>query len=519
MSKARNAVIFLLICFTLAAAKNDLPEEVKKNLKKAGRNKSELLAVIEHYKDDGEKLQAAYYLIANMDGQCYAPFTLENKKKKTVEFDMLAYPDFNAMTEAFKKCEKENGGLRYSVDKLVSDLKTIKAEFLIENIDYAFLAWKELPWAKGYPFEVFLDHILPYRGSNEPLDNWRKPLYEKYKDIASRMKDPSDLMEAIRIVNDDVRSWFKFDPRFYYHPTDQGYSEMLRTKLGRCEDMTNLTIYALRAIGIAVTSDYTPHWAKTGNNHAWNAIVLHNGEAVPFMGAEANPGEYKLSNDLAKAYRKMFRKVKEAIYFKVKKKKNIPPWLGGRNYTDVTKDYVTVSDIPYSFVGKTPREGFAYICVFNSGEWAVMHWGKIERGNTVFTDMGNNDILYLPAFYIKNKVKPCGEPFILRKNGSMETIITEKEKNVTLRLYSTTKRKLLESTDGIMLSNFAEGEYELFCWSEGEWQSFGKRTAVKDEPLVFEKIPKNGLYWLVDPDGDKEERPFTISPDGEQVFW
>lgn len=37
--------------------------------------------------------------------------------------------------------------------------------------------------------------------------------------------------------------------------------------------MTNLAIFAMRANGLAVTSDYTPFWADSSNNHAWNAIL------------------------------------------------------------------------------------------------------------------------------------------------------------------------------------------------------------------------------------------------------
>ena len=79
--------------------------------------------------------------------------------------------------------------------------------------------------------------------------------------------------------------------------------------------MTNVTIYAMRANGLAVTSDYTPYWANSGNNHAWNAILTGEGKVVPFMGAEANPGEYRLANKLAKVYRKTWKHSKGSGHF------------------------------------------------------------------------------------------------------------------------------------------------------------------------------------------------------------
>ena len=63
---------------------------------------------------------------------------------------------------------------------------------------------------------------------------------------------------------------------------DVGLVTMLFTHEGRCEDMTNLAIYAMRANALPVTSDYTPYWANSGNNHAWNAILGRDGEVLPW---------------------------------------------------------------------------------------------------------------------------------------------------------------------------------------------------------------------------------------------
>ncbi|MCK4642194.1 transglutaminase domain-containing protein [bacterium] len=520
---SHNLLLFPLLCITFlliaSSAKYPYSKEIIDTLKKAGKNKSELIKVLEHYNAYPEKSKAAHYLIENMAGHCYAPFQLLDEKKNKVCFNILDYPDYNALKEALNEIEKEKGELRFKVEKLIYDAKVIKAEFLIKQIDHALRAWKERPWAKQYSFEVFCDYILPYRGSNEPLENWREPLFNKYKNIAKDMKDPADPTEAAVIINNDIRSWFKFDSRFYVHPTDQGYAEMLETEMGRCEDMTNLTIYALRANGIAVTSDYTPHWANSGNNHAWNAIVLPGGKAVPFMGAEANPGKYRLSNKVAKAYRKMFRKIKDNLYFLKKKQKHIPPWLGGKSYLDVTKDYSDVCDVSYHFTGKLRKKyDIAFLTVFNSGKWKAMQWGKIVNNEAVFADMGNDEILYLPALYIKKEIIGRGNPFVLHNDGTRTSIDLDKNTTITVKLLSTTRRKELLSTDGIVSSCLKDDtEYELFYW-EDEWISFGKKTAVKEEVMVFDNLPTHGLYWLVEVEGNKEERPFTYEND-MQIFW
>ena len=63
------------------------------------------------------------------------------------------------------------------------------------------------------------------------------------------MADSTNPIDAARAINKDVMSWFGFDPRYYYHPTDQGLAEMRDKHKGRCEDMTNLAIYAMRSTG------------------------------------------------------------------------------------------------------------------------------------------------------------------------------------------------------------------------------------------------------------------------------
>ncbi|HDL01639.1 MAG TPA: transglutaminase domain-containing protein, partial [candidate division Zixibacteria bacterium] len=369
---------------------------------KAGDNAPELQKVIDHYKKSGDtlKLTAAYFLIANMDQHSYATYRWFDTSDADVNIDVLAYPNYDSLKIAIGEIEKKRGELDYEKKELFYDLNQITSEFLINQIDYAFKAWTEKPWDKNFDFKQFCRYILPYRGSNEPLEEWRKFFYNKYQYITDSMKNKSDPLEAATIINDDIKTWFGFDPRFYLHPTDQGLSEMIDNKLGRCEDMTNITIYAMRANGLAVTSDYTPYWANSGNNHAWNAIVTADGKVIPFMGAEASPGNYRLSGKVGKVYRKTYDQQKDNLIFQVPEDTEIPPWLKGKNYMDVTADYTDVADVEIIIGDMLLKiERFRpYLCVFNSGEWKPIHWGeKIKEtlsGEAVwsFTDMGKNVI-------------------------------------------------------------------------------------------------------------------------------
>ncbi len=248
---------FVLTVFLVGCSLSQYPSDVAKTLEAAGDNRVELEKVLAHYAapEDSLKLQAAFFLIGNMEGHCYATYALRDTAGADIDFDVLDYVDFNALLAAADSIEEDRGEMDFERGDKTLDIETITSDFLIEQIDYAFRAWREKPWAQGFSFDEFRRYILPYRGSNEPLENWRRPLWKRYLDITDSMTDPTDPIEAATLINNDIKSWFGFDPRFYYHPTDQGLSEMLTNGLGRCEDMTNITIYAMRANGLAVTSD------------------------------------------------------------------------------------------------------------------------------------------------------------------------------------------------------------------------------------------------------------------------
>jgi hypothetical protein len=514
------AGIFIAVSFDITLAGTTAwPAAVMTALDSAGPNRAQIEKVLDHYAADGDtlKLQAALYLIANMPGHCYVTYQLKDTTGKVVDFSALDYPTYDSLTASFGKMEKLSGPLDFKKKDTQSDIQTITAELLMSNIDYAFRAWRENPWAKGLTFDQFCRFVLPYRGSNEPLENWRPYFWDRYAGIKSQMTDSTSPVDAARVINKDVMSWFGFDPRYYYHPTDQGLAEMRDKHKGRCEDMTNLAIYAMRAMGLAVTSDYTPAWANTGNNHAWNAILVPGGKVIPFMGAESNPGDYGLAHKLAKAYRKTYEDHLENLIFHKRKQEKVPGWMGGKSYIDVTKDYVGTCDPTVTLSVPVPDSvDVAYLCVFNSGEWQPMQWGWIKGGSVTFAAMGTG-VAYLPAYYLNEKIVPAGTPFILNEDCSMTMLSPDTNVTTAMQLTATTQRTQESSTDGIGKAEFKAGqEYELFYW-DGAWKSIGKMVAAEG-PLNIAKVPSHGLYWLTATGSDREERIFTIGS-GQQVWW
>lgn len=485
------------------------PVTVPWALKQAGENRGELERVLEHYRRTGEKLKlrAARFLIANLKGHGYILATYYDADHHEVPFNALDYPDYATARAALDALEKEHGTLDYGRKQFDADLQTITADYLIENIDLAFQAWRERPWARGLSFEAFCQYVLPYRGSNEPVNSWRAACRQRYADLPAKMQDPHDAQEAASLIEQDARQWVRFNDLYYLHPTDQGFDEMNRTRQGRCEDMTNMMLYALRANAIACTSDYTPYWADRDNNHAWEVVLDAQGH-----------GSAKLFSRAAKVYRKTFAIQRDNLACIKGADEKVPRWLSGKNYLDVTPQYMETTDVTLTLEqAPPPRAHFAYLCVFNGGEWKAIHWGKLHGRRVTFTRMGRN-IAYLPAYYVDQKLQPAGPPFILTKKGQVRTLDGQGAMSLEIELAATTPETRDADTQSTHPTIVVQPgkTYELFAWDRG-WKSCGKQMAG-GQPVSFENVSGGRLYWLVAEGSRRLERIFTIE-DGQQAWW
>lgn len=137
-----NSIIFIIAIFLLSGCSNFNNRQLELALQTAGSNRQELEKVMQHYKGDKQKENAARFLIQNMLGKYY----LEGDKIDQFHHFIdsvyqIEQEEYDQQT--INKTYRTNNNLQRSSFKQQTDLQRLNADFLITQIDAAFLAWQK----------------------------------------------------------------------------------------------------------------------------------------------------------------------------------------------------------------------------------------------------------------------------------------------------------------------------------------------------------------------------------------
>jgi hypothetical protein len=406
-----------------------------------------------------------------------------------------------------------------------SDLETVKTSFLIENIDFAFEAWRTYPWAKHLTWQQFCEYLLPYKISNEPLLPWREKLMKKYAWLPDSLPNKSDAMNATRVLYNNLK-WFYLNRRIWRHSL-VGQENLHLARSGTCFNKTDLNMFVMRAMGLAVTRDFILYWGNRDSNHYWNSFITNDGAFLDFEGLGelnqrwqgrmpkhkiVNLGPfYKSTARFSKVFRETFLESKNTLVDnnKIGIYEDIPPEFRKTRYYDVTSEYVDVTSVDIKLTNLESLPKYAYLCTYNKNEWRPAYWGRVNKdGNTHFLDMGRQ-ILYIPCKYDKNRFIPLSNPFVLDSLGKVVELNNPNE-----------IRQTVNFTHDISATRTIKkgATYELYEWNKTQWILAGKSTAEGKSKITFENVPQNTLLRLQKVNGNKNERIFYYA-NGVQYFY
>ena len=408
--------------------------------------------MLEHYKDDPQKLAAAQFLIRNMPGS-YS----ENPQIQVIcqplyaEYDSLAATyDYEMNAERGKKIDslwKDFSSRHPEIYSLppVPDLTSITSQQLINDIDLAFQAWQENAFTRNASFDDFCEYILPYRRANGLLiDNSRQQFYERHAGDFFTGTNP-DIMDE----TDSLLYLYKYITHSQFWGTQipiLSASTLESMKHGLCEHRCRYNCQLLSALGMAVAVDFVPAWGNRNNNHTWN-VILKDGKSYAFESYwDQDRWKYKrIYNNktfddkwgrfrLAKVYRHSYKIYLEGPAADPKvKSEDIPPLFRNFKKKDVSEEYFETSDVTLRLDEIPKGVRYAYLCVWNFREWVPIQWGKIKGHKVKFQRMGR-DVVYLPGYYRDGNIVPAENPILLTEEGTVESLEPQKGKTEDIYL-------------------------------------------------------------------------------------
>ncbi|GAB3896974.1 hypothetical protein GCM10028803_14950 [Larkinella knui] len=427
------------------------------------------------------------------------------------------------------------------------DLGKVDADYLINNIDLAFKAAADQLKEGSLTFTDFCEYVLPYRLANEPLTPWREQCIKEFSTLRDTFRQAEDPNMAIcKKINIDFFNQFKYSmkaqPAKYL-----SWGQLAKNKEGDCWTMTSTISYPLRALGVAVTTDFAPMWGNSnGGPHAWNAMVTSKHDWAKFMGCERYPafpadfdplGIYHEQRRPAKVFRKTYSINKATLPHLLNDEDDIPYNLLFDRVIDVTDLYVPTSTIDINLTGASEVE-MAYLATFSNGEWIPVYWSKPVNNHCRFQKMATG-LVYLPCTYEGGKgVTALDSPFYIDEATGEKVVCQPDSKQKTAVPVQLTRSKITEEgavyslgLSGIALFQtmdsvclglkrsepIADKTYRLFYWQNG-WQMTGEQKKLANRPLQFENIPAGALYRLLPDDPKNTERIFTVA-NNRQLWW
>jgi predicted peptidase len=150
-----------------------------------------------------------------------------------------------------------------------SDLRSLKADFLLSNTELAYKARNEVPWGKDIPEELFLNDVLPYANLDEKRDAWRKEFYDLCMPLAKSCKTPA---EAAQRLNSEIFKKVKLQYSTKRKAPNQSPRESIEQGMASCTGLSIVLSDACRAVCIPARLVGTPLWANKSGNHTWVEI-------------------------------------------------------------------------------------------------------------------------------------------------------------------------------------------------------------------------------------------------------
>lgn len=505
------SLVLTIVLFLSCSYEDKLLREA---LDAAGDNRSELEAVLEHYKTedkDPEKLAAARYLIANMPVHYSYRDTaaINSYYRKALEI-LGTGPNPDWQRDTLRLISD----LQYSgvAQDVISDVEVIKADYLIYSIDHAFNQWRTRPWSNHLSYEEFRDWLLPYKVTEcQSLDAWRDILSSFYSDSLNTVpaddEQRNSIYGAIEIVRNEIHTKQSDIGHRVIWESRGGISlksaeTWVRMTYGNCMEYVTMGTAVFRSLGLPAAVDYAPLWGRNSDGHSWFVFPSDRGRIETTINALIMPAgqQFYAYERIPKVFRQSYAINRRTYDYSLKAKYVYPFDLC---LQDVTDQYNLTSEIDVDVFKRVKlMDKYVYIAMFSpleEGQWAILDFGEMKRGKAHFENMGRN-MMYIVMGYNGKTLVPISNPFILEDNGDIRYIRFDDSSYKSVKL----KRKYYESYNVVDMRRRLLGG-SIQCSNRADFKDASTLYTIETTDIP-DKIRIDGTgryrYWrYMSPDG------------------
>lgn len=158
----------------------------------------------------------------------------------------------------------------FLVDNMpAADLSALDEDFLLQNLELAFKARNQFPWAAAVPERIFFNDVLPYAALDEPRDPWRAEFYPLAANIVLGCTNAT---EAAQALNRELFKRINVHYNLGRKRNNQSPKESIEQHMATCTGLSIILVDACRAVGIPARIAGVPEWVNKEGNHTWVEI-------------------------------------------------------------------------------------------------------------------------------------------------------------------------------------------------------------------------------------------------------
>ena len=331
---------------------------------------------------------------------------------------------YSSILHSLDLLEQYEKKMLFNISSPVSDLNYFDADYIINNIENAFMVWN-YPWNNFLEFEEFCRLILPYRAITSYYSFTDREEIRKYfsNEITEAINKELSLEEFLNIINVKIDQTVKPFDLSYIKGYSIGFKNILvnfDTKKFSCLEKTDMYVAIYRALGIPTSIEAGIRQGMSATHHWINTPTSQRNFNPRNAGTIYDSDKFSNNMNYEKVYRCNHLLTENSIFQYLGKKDRVPNPLFNGKYTDVTNEYFNTHTVKIP-VNKRKHHQLAYLCTFSRGSWNYIAWAPIKKGQATFGNL-RSSILLFPGYYSEDGFISAGNPIQVDNNGIINKI-------------------------------------------------------------------------------------------------